>query len=128
MLYFICLGDDSPRGQRLTGFFSDPMTEIYLWFFQGVLPIFTSFNLLLQRQDPHIHILYDRMIAFIRKLLGKFVEPRLIKDAGFDLKAVRSIQYEDAENQLNGNKNQFLIHRLSYSQTNIFLMPIFSFR
>jgi hypothetical protein len=36
--------------------------------------------------------------------LGKFVKSRLIKDAGLDLKAITSIQYEDVENQLNGKK------------------------
>jgi hypothetical protein len=61
IILFALLGDESARGQRLARLFGDPMTEIYLWFFHGVLPVFTSFNLLLQRQDPQIHRQNDRV-------------------------------------------------------------------
>ena len=41
----------------------------YLLFYQAVLPQFTNFNKLLQRNDPCIHILYDQMFAFLQSLL-----------------------------------------------------------
>ena len=85
------------------------MIELYLCVYQGVLPVFTKFNLLLQCQDPQIHILYDEMTQFIKRLFGKFVQSQLIKDAGLDLNAITSIEYENVENELNGKKHLFKI-------------------
>ena len=44
------------RFKSLKKAFDDRMTEIYLNFFSGVLTIFKQKNLLLQREDPCIHL------------------------------------------------------------------------
>ena len=44
---------------RLQSSFNDPLTEVYLLFYQAVLPCFTNFNKLLQREEPLIYKLYD---------------------------------------------------------------------
>lgn len=58
---------------RLQALFNDPMTEVYLLFYQSVMPVFTRINLLLQRNSPCIHFLRESMEKILRKLLGRFV-------------------------------------------------------
>ena len=48
------------------------MTEIYLLFYQSVLPMFTHFNLLLQREELCIYLLHDEMNGFLKKPCGTF--------------------------------------------------------
>ncbi|XP_039635344.1 uncharacterized protein LOC120545230 [Perca fluviatilis] len=67
--------DNQARFRRLQKAFSDPMTEVYLLFFQATIPVFTSFNLLLQREQSSIFLLHDEMMNFIRKLCTKFTVP-----------------------------------------------------
>ena len=42
---------DDNRFKRLKSYYSDYMTEIYLLFYQAVLPCFTNFNKLLQHEE-----------------------------------------------------------------------------
>lgn len=63
---------------RLKQAFSDPMTELYLMFFQYVIPMFESRNLLLQRGDPQIHQLYSIYEGLYEDLLQSFLEPAYI--------------------------------------------------
>ena len=71
--YFMSESFSQARFIRLGDNFSNPMTEIYLLFYQSVLPIFTCFNLLLQREDPCIHLVFDQCEKLLSKLMGRFV-------------------------------------------------------
>ncbi|CAM4529598.1 unnamed protein product [Leuciscus chuanchicus] len=51
----------SARFRRLQKAFSDPMMEVYPLFFQATIPVFTSFNLLLQREQSSIFLLHDEL-------------------------------------------------------------------
>ena len=53
--YFLSASGAGDRFRRLKNAFRDPMQEIYLLFYQGVLPVFTTFNKYLQREEPLIH-------------------------------------------------------------------------
>ncbi|KAK6324660.1 hypothetical protein J4Q44_G00040020 [Coregonus suidteri] len=55
------------------------MTEVYLLFFQATVPTFTSFNLLLQREQSSIFLLHDEMVKFARKLCSKFMVPAALQ-------------------------------------------------
>ena len=46
------------RVKRLVQTFTDPMTEV---FFQATVPTFTFFNLLLQREQSSVFLLYDEV-------------------------------------------------------------------
>ncbi|KAF3840264.1 hypothetical protein F7725_018981, partial [Dissostichus mawsoni] len=59
--YFQSTEGNQPRLKRLQGAFSDPMTEVYLLFYQSTIPAFTSLNLLFQRQHPSIFLLQDEV-------------------------------------------------------------------
>ncbi|RXN16530.1 hypothetical protein ROHU_027475 [Labeo rohita] len=98
--YFKSTEENQPRLKRLQGAFSDPMTEVYLLFYQATIPVFTSLNLLLQRENPSIFLLQDEMIKFIRKLCSKFILPTVLQSHH----KPEDIPYVDKENHLPGNK------------------------
>ena len=53
------------------------MTEIYLLYFQSVLPTFNRFNLFLQREVPSIFLVADGIQSFLKSLLGRFLTMNL---------------------------------------------------
>ena len=53
--------------------FKDPMAEVRLYFFSGVLPAFKQTNPLLQREDPCIHLVHRQLNRFLLQLAGKFI-------------------------------------------------------
>ena len=58
------------RFKRLRGWFSIPWLEPALLFQTSVIAIFTHFSLLLQRDEPSIHLLKPTMESLGRKLAG----------------------------------------------------------
>ena len=67
------------RFKRLEQSFKNPMSEIYLYFFQSALMTFTNFNQFLQREDPLIYLAYDHMNRFMNKLASKFIKPDVLQ-------------------------------------------------
>ncbi|KAK1903218.1 Light-independent protochlorophyllide reductase subunit B [Dissostichus eleginoides] len=61
--------EKQPGCRRLLEAFSNPMTEVYLLFYQATLPVFSTFNLLLQREKSSIFLLHDEIRSFIREKL-----------------------------------------------------------
>ena len=56
--------------------FEDTMTEVYLYFYYGVLPMFNHANLLLQWKDPCIYSVKEK---FMRNHRGKFSKLQVSK-------------------------------------------------
>lgn len=77
--YFTSCGEKQPRVKRLRALFENPMTELYLLFYQYVLTQFVEFSLFLQREEPFAHLLDEQMNSFLKKLLVKFVQVKEIK-------------------------------------------------
>ena len=77
--YFLSQKFPDARFKRLKKAFSDPMLEVYLLFYQSVLPIFTNFNKYLQREEPLIYKLSDAQNRFMNKLVSKFVKHKVIQ-------------------------------------------------
>ena len=63
---------------RLKKRFADPMTEVYLLFYQAILPVFTVANLMFQRTAPMIHLVRGSLFSLIRKTMEKFIIPELL--------------------------------------------------
>ena len=76
--YFLSQDEPQARFTRLQALFSDPMTEVYLFFLQSVLPVFNDTNKFLQREEPLIHILQQQLYSLLKKVLGKFVKPSVL--------------------------------------------------
>ena len=66
--YFLCNDINESRFRRLHALFHDPMTEVYLLFYQSSLQAFIQFNIFLQREDP---IVYEQ--TFLQKLASEFL-------------------------------------------------------
>ena len=79
--YFASESCSQARFLRLQALFADPLTEVYLMFFQSVLPVFNHFNLFLQREAPCIHLIQGHCQSLLKKVLGRFVKSDVIKDA-----------------------------------------------
>ena len=48
-------------------------------FYQAVIPVFTTFNKMLQSEEPLIYFLYKCQKSFMNKLALKFVKPDIIR-------------------------------------------------
>ncbi|XP_064422522.1 uncharacterized protein LOC135360046 [Latimeria chalumnae] len=94
--YFLSVNDSCVRFKRLSSAFSDPMTEVYLMFFQATLPVFTTSNKFLQREDPCIYMVDGVLSAFVQKLLGKFIQVQIIKNAV----SLQDVDFANPDNQL----------------------------
>ncbi|XP_034091651.1 uncharacterized protein LOC117559094 isoform X1 [Gymnodraco acuticeps] len=91
--------EKQPRFRRLVDAFSNPLTEVYLLFYQATLPVFTLLNLLFQRERSSIFQLHGEMTKFIKKLCAKFMKPSALQG-----RQVHVILYKDPLNQLPGEK------------------------
>ena len=69
------------RFKRLEKTFKGLMTEVYLYFFSGVLPSFKETNLVLQREDPSIHLVHSQLNKLLLQLAGKLMPVTEIKNA-----------------------------------------------
>ena len=97
--YFRSESESQARFVCLRSAFDNPMTEVYLLFYEVVLPTFTCLNLLMQREDPSIFLVADEMRSFIRKILAKFVTIQAIKSKN----DVTAVPYECVTNQLDND-------------------------
>ena len=77
--YFLSENFPDACFKRLHRSYADPMTEVYLLFYHAILPCFTNFNKLLQREDPLIYQLHDSQQRFMHKLASKFINPVVIQ-------------------------------------------------
>ena len=66
------------RLNRLITSFRNEMQEVYLCFLHGALPLLINLNLLLQRSDPIIHLLYDALFDTTTILLSQFMSPQIV--------------------------------------------------
>ena len=56
------------------------MLEIYLFLYQGVLPIFTTLNKYLQKEEPLIYQLSEAQERFMNKSAARFIKPDVIQE------------------------------------------------
>ena len=86
------------RSERLTTMYSDPMTEVYLMFYQAMLQVYVRFNTFLWREDPLIPVLHSEVNSFLKKLFSRFIKVGAIQAVKADIISI------DYENQLPGKK------------------------
>ncbi|XP_060798214.1 uncharacterized protein LOC132900201 [Neoarius graeffei] len=97
--YFKSANEKQPRFRRLAEAFSNPLMEVYLLFLQATLPVFSTLNLLLQREKASIFQLYEEMKKFIKKLCSRFMTPAALREG-----EVHDIPHMDPQHQLPGEK------------------------
>lgn len=97
--YFLSSEETQPRFGRLKQHFENPLTEVYLMFYQAVLPSFTSINKFLQRETPCIHVIHERLQSFLTTVLSKFVKISVIREAQ-DNEDLINVDFVSTDNQL----------------------------
>ena len=75
--------------------YSDPMSEVYLMFYQAVFQVYVRFNMFLQRVDTLIPILHSEVNSFLKKLFSRFIKVAAIHDIEGD---IVSLPYGNEEN------------------------------
>ena len=70
--YFLSESESQERFKRLAKAFGNPMTEIYLLFFNLFCQLSIRLNLFLQREEPSIFLVADGIQSFVNTLLGRF--------------------------------------------------------
>lgn len=93
--------------------FNHPMVEIYLLFFQSVLPTFTYCNQFLLREEPLIHVLQPQLAKLVQSILGKYVKPAVLAES---LKT-GSLSTVDFRNPVKQVENDCLVIRFTPTQT-----------
>ena len=99
--YFESTSESQAWFARLQQKFSNPITEVYLLFFQTIFPLFTRFNKLLHRDNPVIYLLYSQMTIFLKQLMTRFIKPQVIVAAVEDM---TKINHCKSSNQLEDHK------------------------
>lgn len=67
--------------RRIQEMLRDPITKAYLLFLHNILPIINHFNLLMQRDEPMIHLLHTEMENLLLNLLSWFIKPHVLQSA-----------------------------------------------
>ena len=68
------------RFARLKASFQDPLTEVYVYFYTSALPVFTSYNMFLQRSDPLAHRVYTATLHLVKKVASRFIKADFLRD------------------------------------------------
>ena len=78
--YFLSEHFIDGRFQRLNEWFSDPFLQPTFLFTQATISIFTNFSLLLQREEPTLHILKSSIESLGRKIANRIVKHSFLKN------------------------------------------------
>lgn len=89
---------DSSNKQHATlrSLMQDPVTKLYCYFLQSVLPIFNSVNVYLQQEAPVIHILRRKLVGLLTDLLVRFIKPCALQ---LGTTSVTDVEFQKAKNQ-----------------------------
>ena len=92
-------GSSNARVHRLRKVFCDPMSEVYLMFYQAALQPFITVYKFLQSKDPIISVMHNQLTSFFKKLMGRFVCVSAIQAVDAD---ITELEFSNASNQLPG--------------------------
>lgn len=85
-----------PEKKRILDSMQNPLRKLNLLLLHSTLPVFNSFNVLLQTEAPMVHLLHSAMLNLYRDLLVRFVLSAVISGA----KSFTRLDYHDSSLQL----------------------------
>jgi len=106
--------ESQARFRSLQTNFTDLMTEVYLMFFQLVLPYFIHHNQFLQREELSIHVLQPQLEKLLKNILAKFIKPAVIAEGLKNDDGLLSVDFKDKTNHVT---NSNLVIRYVTKQT-----------
>ena len=130
--YFLSKSESCARFKRLKKHFRSPMTEVYLLFYNAIMPSLTATNRLLQREDPCIYLIHEKLNSFMRQFMAKFIVLDAIKSAE-ELTKVDTTRPKDASLMLMAIIAKTKLNRLfnegdiSTNEKDVFLAGISNF-
>ena len=68
------------RFKRLKKDYQCPLVEVYVQFYVSALPLFTNFNLFMQRSDPQGHNVHPMVKQLISKLVRRILKTEVLKE------------------------------------------------
>jgi len=80
---------------RITDVLEKEISKLYLMFLCDALPVMNTFNKLMQKQSPTVHILHREVNTFVKKLLLRFMKPNVVQNTTID-----EIDLGDARNYI----------------------------
>ncbi|XP_038058954.1 uncharacterized protein LOC119730226 [Patiria miniata] len=83
------------KAEEIHATLADDYNKLYCLFLKQTIPLFTHLNLELQKDEPMVHVLHDKLNGFLKNIMLRFVKPVIIKTSP-DLK---ECQYKDPTNQ-----------------------------
>lgn len=112
--YFQSEDFQDDRFQRLNHWFSNPLLEPSLLFNTAAITIFNSFNCLLQREEPTIHILKGSMEHLGRKIANRIIKPGVLQGVSSIAEIDLSDEaiFIDARSMFLGGTTKFTLNRL----------------
>ena len=112
--YFQSEDFQDARFQRLNDWFANPLLEPSLLFNAAAISIFTSFNRLLQREEPTIHILMASMEHLGRKIANRIIKPEVMQSVSSVTKIDLNDDaiFIDARSVFLGGTTKFTLNRL----------------
>ena len=127
--YFLSENFADARFQRLQKAFEDSCTEAVLLFHHASIPVFTTFNKLLQSGEPLVHVVHDAVTKFARTLGNRVFKASVMKDSpSFDIDASDSEVYIPFQSIYLGSMTKSTLQKLlregdisERSYNNIFL-------
>ena len=83
------------KAEEIHATLSDDYNKLYCLFLKQTIPLFTHLNLELQKDEPMVQVLHEKLNGFLKEIMLRFVKPVIIKTSP-DLK---ECQYKDPNNQ-----------------------------
>jgi hypothetical protein len=80
---------------RIKKALSDPNTKLYCLFLDNIIPVFDKINVLLQRDEPCIHIMLDSLTELLTNLYIRFVTPSAVTEA----ESILTVDFANRKNQ-----------------------------
>ena len=100
--------DSNDRAVRAHIFLQSSSSKLYALFLSYTLPIFTEANTFLQKEDPVLHLMQNKLCDVITDLLVRFVKPLAISKAEnlYLIEHSRRSKQEDREDLMIGERTR----------------------
>ena len=110
--YFLSEEFSDARFKRLQKAFLNPLTEVCFLFHHASISLFTNLNMLLQSDEPLVHILHESVIKLAKKL-GNHIESSFMKDSCItDINLTDQSIYMEVQSIHLGGTSKFLLQKL----------------
>ena len=67
--------------RRITTGLENPLSKLYLMFLSDALSLINTFNKTMQMHSPTVHVLYQEVLSFVKRLLLRFLSPGSLQGA-----------------------------------------------